>query len=442
MSMPSETSSLLEIVVKFVEYVAADVLEKNIAEALIKHPNTENTLVKITLDFSDIPGIDIVASQQLTATVIAFRTKNWWPVIRIPKKKSVRDFWRAWSYPEAFKAATGMPFSSLAHPDDLIFFDEEQTTYPRRELKKIGNHNLAGTSREENFFCFFTENLSTITPTILADRETDLWMLDQVQDVLRLHLGDVSDYVPNRVVFEAMFNASKHPNAGILQSASFHRSMIEKGENITDDNSVIASKDRAFVMFFWDNGRSIIETLGSTIKDGVDIRKGYEGGYDRNYNLTSKSTQSIEAELERVINSAVLITKGATNDIILVQSLFPGVTSRPEGGIDDPHHFRAHLESVDPNLTKRGMGLYVLMNAVVDVLKGELSIRTDQYFLNVKKLGPKISKAKGAEMQITIRRMPDSLPKFAGNLIRVKVPSMLKAKAQSQVNAVPGPNSI
>lgn len=436
----SAMTSLQDIEVKFEGYIAADVFERTIAETLKNYPDQIGLPFKLILDFSDIAGMDIIASQQLTANIISFRKRNCWPILRLPKKKAVRDFWRAWNYPEAFKEATGMPFSKLVHPDDYIFLSEPQTTYPINSLRKIGDPTLSGSSRADNFFGFFTEHVNSVSPTYLADRETDRWAMDQIQDILKAHLGDSSDYMPNRVVFEAMFNASKHPNASIIQSSSFHRSFARERDGDSRGAPSKKRADNAFVMFFWDNGRSIVETLGGAIEDGVDIREGYSGGYDRNYNFKSKGVRAMGTELERVIDSRQLQIEDVGSDLLLIQSLFPGVTSRPEGFMEDTHHFRSELANDDPNLTKRGMGLFVLMNAVVDVLGGELSIRTDQYFLNVKKLGPRLSKSKGAGIQLTINKMPNTLPRFAGNLIRIKVPSKMSKnkKATIKKDAISG----
>ncbi len=79
------------------------------------------------------------------------------------------------------------------------------------------------------------------------------------------------------------------------------------------------------------------------------------------------------------------------------------------------------LEEYDYRLAQRGMGLYALYAAIVEVLGGEVSFRCGRYFMNVKKLGPRKSIEFDAQYQIKLVKQHSCLPTFFGNMIWVRL---------------------
>ena len=101
----------------------------------------------------------------------------------------------------------------------------------------------------------------------------------------------------------------------------------------------------------------------------------------------------------------------------LFATILPGITSDPTGpGHDVPDEILAE----DPRYGRRGMGLYILINAVVEVLEGSVSFRAGRHFMFVRKTNKKEYKETGAAIRVRVKERPAHVPEFRGNLVTVR----------------------
>ena len=89
------------------------------------------------------------------------------------------------------------------------------------------------------------------------------------------------------------------------------------------------------------------------------------------------------------------------------------------------HATNPYLSTIDRRLTAKGMGLFVLINACVEVMKGEISIRTSNLYMTVR--NPKqneLRKFPECSLVSKIHILPDNVPSFLGNLICARIPTV------------------
>ena len=427
-SPPPKATSFPEVVIAFGPYVAGKTFDSLVCEALEKHKNTDRQPRICVLDFRETEWIDLVSTQSITSFSIAARKRNWLPVIRPPANKAARDFWRLWQFPEAFEDATKVSFSRLISGDDRKFLSERQTTYSERSLLQIHDPLNVDAKRSLNFFGFVSDAISGSNLAHVASKQADKWTISDVQNILAKHIGGRCDYIPTRVVFEAVFNATKHPGATIVQSASYHDKFAKQtsGEN--------RQRDSDFVVLFWDNGRSMVSTINSALDSGVDLEQHYIHDLQKEYDVTFK-IHGRETSYRKVVSSEIDINSDLSSELRLLSTVFPGVSSKPE--LEGTHEVHPEVSRSDERFARRGMGLFVLVNAAVDVLGGSVSFRTGKFYMHISKHKPREAKKIGAPFRVQIVEMPDILPEFEGNMISIRIPT---EKARDEV--VGHPNSI
>jgi hypothetical protein len=405
------------VAIEFGQYVAGDNFEWLVSEALKDHSTTAQHPRVCVLDFRETNWIDIVSTQTITAFVIAVRKRNWLTIVRPPQNKEARDFWRLWRFPEAFEAATQIPFSRLVAGKDRDYLKEPQTTYSDTSVLRIHDPLDEQAARSLNFFGFVSDTISGSNLANIASSQADKWTGSDVQDVLEKYVGGRCDYIPTRIVFEAVFNATKHPGATLIQSASYHNKFTQKS------GSKERSRDSDFVVFFWDNGRSMLSTVNSALGSGVDLKRHYLEEFEKRYHVLYSKQHSTE-KYEDVISSSMEISSDLPDEIKILSTLFPGVSTKPDAGF--VHEVHPEVEKFDERFGRRGMGLFVLVNAVVEVLNGSVSFRAGRYYMHVSKHKPRTAEKIGAPLKVIIVEMLDALPEFEGNLITVRLPTEKK----------------
>ncbi len=279
-------SKLDPIVVKYGVSVAAESFEQLLTEALATHGKLLKEPQHIVLDFTETNFIDIVSCQYITAFQLTARDRNWLVSIRPPSSKAVRDFWRHWEFPQAFKTATTLDFSSLFSGPDRKVLKEPQTTFSYRAPLRVEEPEDGDPDSSRHFFGFVSEHLRGVDASNLAHFEAERWAIPEVKKILKKYLDRASEYLPSRVVFEAFFNAAKHPNASVIQTASWNKRLTRK-------HNAGEIQDNGFFNFiFWDDGDSIEDTMCNAVEAGVAVREVYSTEFDRKFHFVYQDVET------------------------------------------------------------------------------------------------------------------------------------------------------
>jgi len=375
-----------------------DILTPSLANSERDHPR------HVVFDFSETIFVEASALQLVIAAALWLTRNGEEFSFRIPKSRKVRDFWRAWDFPAALSKAVGVDsFSLVVSPDDRRYFGEKRKFYLPIELP--GHPGFAPDSvRSTNFFGFYSMSLDTRGPSPrLAYEEKDHWNVSHIHSVLSGKLGRESSYFPSRVVFEAVLNALRHPGATVLQTAA------------TDQK---VRSGRLFTIHFWDDGLSMLETLRRAI-DGTDpVRGKFESDLDRQY-LVVESDEADENREERIETAHMDLSRGIRPQDALLATIMPAVSSDLFGLT---HRVADEVVEEDVRFGRRGMGLFVLVNAAVEVLGGSVAFRTSNYFMNVRRVNALERKRTTASLRVRLKRRSSDLPPFLGNLVTVRIP--------------------
>lgn len=348
----------------------------------------------LEFDLSACRFIEVPVLLYLTSLLQTRLKRNLHTQIRLPLATHVLDFLQVWKFPQSFEDATGYKISEIATGDNSTYFDnpppETTLAYSGTVLQSdIGPQRLLS----KRFFgvTTFQRQLSLFTPS-LAMTEASKWK--NVATVLRGALAGPEHLLAPRIVYEALMNAIRHPGARLIQIVSH-----------CQWPSQAASRGHLTISF-WDDGKSIIETLLTVLKAGMSVAASTNVALRVKYAVADGSSE------ESIVTSDLLPTQNSTEDFILLSSTFPGVTSDPGRALEP----RMPGADEDPELLRPGMGLYLLANAVIAVYSGELYLRTRKHRM-VLKAAPDDS----ADYLASFKHY-DRTPLFLGNLLTVRLP--------------------
>lgn len=345
----------------------------------------------LDLDLRNVTFIEPIALLYLFATLVDRSSRELGTELRLPEKRLVRDFLRAWNFDAALKQATGRSLRYFVSEDDYSYFGEEQQHYAGR--KATGSEEYLASQR------FFGVTPQAVGPPEthirLVEREWRRWQDPLVLDVLSRLQGTPED-IARVVVYEALTNAVQHPASTWVAVISSARS----------DNADGRVKDRFFQLGVWDDGESIIQTLKKAARFGpVRARE-------------PTTVDSFEVKAVGWKNSRACYrsdwtpSSQASSAEWLLASLFQGISQKPvRRDIKDIHM------PGDQTERKSGDGLHALYRSVVNDFGGSLAVRTGSYFMNVRAAGTSPAHTYKAKIQYF-----DNWPKFPGNMITVRVP--------------------
>lgn len=385
----------------------------------------------VVFDFAEATFIELQALQYVIAFALARRRLGLATWMALPgghEGRDARDFLRRWKFPEAVQTALKMPFEQFVVPTDLQYF------------KKYGGDTHAQKYAERK-------------------HKTDsVAIIDQASD----SSSSSGIYVASRIVFEAMTNAIRHPGAKFIQTSSllrtgedsFHSgrsphepdffpfftwkvddynekgrisdeasdawsvepvlSVLNKHLSKGGDSATKVSANKHFTVSFWDDGQPMDETLRAAIVQGIPIRDRDYPEFETEYHVRSK-TPNGELPPE-VISSSITPDKNSADQVILLSTLFPGITCDVSG-----RGHRAHTELLraEPKLAGHGMGLFALVRTAIDEFGGSVAFRTGKFFMSVKR-ARRIERP--ARYRVKIEIKPTSTPQFLGNMITVRLP--------------------
>jgi len=366
----------------------------------------------LELDLSACEFIEVPTLIYLIAFVKNRLNKGQATYIRVPKSEEVRDFLRAWEFPRALRQATGIPFNKLVQEGDLQYFGERTGVSSIRYSGWVLDGQVERLLSDKFFaITTFPLNRSKAPARIVVD-ETRRWEAQLVKSVLTKHLKGPEGYFANRVIFESMTNALRHPSANIIQTASRF--------DVHYDGSGKPTGKKYFTMAFWDDGESIVATLRRAIIQGLKVRSADVPELYKDY-LVKIEPATNERPEPKMISSGYVPNTETSEELLLLSATFPGIT-RDVVGIG--HIAPSDLSENEGSLMLPGMGLYVLTNCVVDIFGGSIAFRTQDFFMNIKRTTEWSKKNRGdqSHYHVKIKRFHSSSPSFLGNMLTIRLP--------------------
>jgi hypothetical protein len=397
----------------------------------------------VLYDFQQCTFVDLAVLMNFIAMFRARTLDGHKTFISVPKEKKVRDFFRAWRFPDAFFAATGTRFTDILVSEDQKYRGEPQTTYLGMgggvDALEYDRDWTAGSATRRNFFELMTFSLgNTITltqknPSSIPRDEGGRWNNALIRQVLSHHLdsGDPADDVARVVIYESLSNAVRHPRASVIQTASkfLPPPRVPTAEDENPDSSVVTKRARLgklalcgyLRLFVWDDGESITETLKPLVSRKQPVRSHTLPTYmyDRIFYQLRDFQKAVVRE--GVANQAVDPLDDAGDEEILLSSFYPGISRTVAESVDQVDPFDTSHSAVALT-NKQGMGLYALMKTVIDTYQGSLFVRCGNLRLTLESSHDAFRVRHNARYKAKITRYPESFPNYTGNLLIVQLP--------------------
>lgn len=354
------------------------------------------------IDISKCVFIEPASLLFLLAFLTKRSSKKWSTTLNLPKNKGVRDFLRIWNFPEAIYSATHRPLFRSVIEDNRKYFGENTTV---ADVKYAGRLLDNGHDRllSDRFFGIKTFVLSQQSRARKVTDESKRWETVLVKSILSRYLPGPSSYVASRLVFESMTNAIRHPGADVIQTTSLLQ-QPDKSANISEG---------FFTLSFWDNGVSMVDTLRDAINRGKSVQSKPMAKFYCDYEVIEEAP--FNKRTSSIISSSFLPDKTTSDVILFVSTTFPGITRDIAG---QGHEVHKDIEEEDePALRSPGMGLFILLNAAIDVYGGSVSFRTKNLFMNIKK-----SNTAETKYRAKVQRFDDSISFFPGNMLTIRIP--------------------
>lgn len=387
----------------------------------------------LLIDFQDATFIEIAVLVNCISILTQRIRDGKNTFIACPKDKKVRDFLIVWRFPEAIQDATNNNISSFLVTEDQGFINESPESYTGKgsglnKLEFDSDWN-SSKSTQRNFFEFTTFKNSEADRTgpdgrlASAPREEGKkWTRPLIQQILEKHLPGrtTKDEIARVIIYEAMSNAVRHPQASIIQAVSHLEQFQDK-----------KGKNSGYLRIcFWDDGKGIAQTLKEALDEGRPIRAFQIPTYMSEKTFVEVRNFKEEPKGEYVVDQSMEIPLGASEPKMLLASLSPGVTSSLKKNIPEVAPFEEKRE-MNRNFsdlmellgTAPGMGLYALTRTALDQFAGSLLIRSGRYRLIIRIAhdGYRIQN-ENAHYKCKITQYEKHVPPFLGNLLIVQLP--------------------
>lgn len=387
-------------IIKLNSILVIENLENNITDYFLK--NTEESKIMI-IDMSECTYVVIESLVRIISFVADRERKQLKTYIALPKSKDVRDFMRAWRFPQAIYAATKVRFHNLVSKESSQYFGENDNPNNIKYTKYLPPDEGMERLLANDFFPFISREI-TNNPASAIVEESNRWQDDLVRLVLKKNLKGPNNYIPSRIIYESLSNACRHPKASLMQIVSMFN---DKSKSY--DFSKTSSLGGHFTIVIWDDGTSMIDTLKKPIQKCELIHTEQQ---INNYTFDLSFVDQENKITTHKIKSDYLPNKETPDYKILLATIFPGITCDPSG--------KNQLRSPDIINSRPGMGLFILINAVIDVFGGSVSFRTGNYFMNIKK----IDKNQQNTYNVKIKQYSELIPYFLGNMVTIRLPGV------------------
>jgi hypothetical protein len=374
------------------------------------HHARDDAPAKLLVDLSETQFILLECLPALIAEIRARHRRGFATLIRLPKTRYIFEFLQEWGFWDALQQTCGIPFNDFVIQEDLLLLSEFQTArqkseryYGADEKWVIRGEEYRVPIKSRRFWSFRYWDTASFRVASDPSRfkravldESERWSEDPVvREILVRHLGKFHPYVSSHVVHEAMSNAFRHGRAQSVLSVS------------QGDFDKKAQRDRLLTIVFWDDGIPAYRTLRDRLNRNLGIKgSAYDSSPELKYALRYNGS-------DRLSSSKELPVHGATDAELMLATIFPGVSSDPEGNEHFTHpDLGANGES---EIVLPGRGLANLINGAIDVLHGEVTFRCGEYFLGVE--APNRKNANSNYKTTLENRHP-----FNGNLITIRLP--------------------
>ncbi|TIV60722.1 hypothetical protein [Mesorhizobium sp.] len=399
-----------------------------------------DTVPSVHFDLRDVRFMDCYCAQLLICYVRSLDRRGALVTIKLPERKPVRDMLRVWSFDEALREAVGSRLSRYCDEDDRSHYfppHETQTTFDLQlfptnyaltnEPPDPSRGDQAGRTSFYGFRTIRVPADADAKPT-LALAEKLLWQSPQVARYLERDFSLDVRFFSARIIFEAVFNALRHPNADIVQTATHTRHNYELSQTrLPLDGEFAASPtkrpSKSAVIHYWDDGTSILDIINKNLANGTGRRTQPAGNYATSYRLKWKSWGEEQPSVDRILTTSDDATGDSHVSEKLVFVLQPYVSMEPTMY---GHASTAETKQDEPRLASIGMGLFLLLDTAIRMFGGSVRIRTANVHLDItrgyKTYRSRAGKVPGANYVVYVREMSPALPKFPGNLITISLP--------------------
>ncbi|MFN3239566.1 MAG: hypothetical protein ACE37D_21285 [Pseudomonadales bacterium] len=374
----------------------------------------------LVIDLSKATYLDVTAMQYLIALIRKRQTSGFESSMLLPSGSeglSVRNAMRRWGMAKAIgDACESLKFSDLVEPSELKYFrgrggDKQKGYEGIVDTYETPDGRITARINAHRFYGFKTWLANQYRdPHRLVREATNSWPTQAVKSVLDIRLniddeqasglfsrGDAdfiarinpSDYARGRIFYEAISNAVRHPGAKVIQTVSH-----------------MSPNDDFFTFTFWDDGASMQETLIAAVNSEAGYQAEVKSGIEKNYEVTIREGDSNEILL---LNNNHKLGRTSKAWEYFLATIFPGTTRDPKG------RDYTNVKQDDGHLALPGMGLYVLIEAATNVLNGQVSFRSADWFMNVKAS----TEDRTAKVSIKSKK---HVPSFLGNMVTVRLP--------------------
>lgn len=376
----------------------------------------------IRLNLARVTFIEVTCLIYILAVLAARKKKGLQTTIKLPESKDVRDFLRAWSFPTAVTETTGISFMNSVSKNDHKYFGENTTIAEEKYAGKILQCYGRWERLLENYLPILSfRHFGSKFDASLAMSEAGRWKRQVVTSVLEKHLTGPHGYFASRIVYEAMMNAVRHPNANIIQTASY---IIKPGKDKD-------CPDGSLNIIWWDDGLSVLDTLKTSLNKKQEISNKVSDKLRTRYQLVLKNEDDTIKD-KMIFHSDDVPNLGSPDYFFLLSSIFPGITCdisgkgqciNPDLGIENPSAGFDPIGVDKTQLTTPGMGLYLLANAAVNIYSGSLSFRTNRFNMALSQHTNKdtyVNKPK-FDYLVEMKQHSDQFC-FLGNMLTVRLP--------------------
>lgn len=424
-------------------YLVGAQFESQVSSLLDENPDIDiKSLRNVQFDLSEIEFIDCYCAQLLICYIGLFDRQGTIVSLRLPKKKRVRDMIRVWQFDTALKDAVGSRMVRFCDDDDrekYFYPNDQQATFDTRLFPTYyeeanDQEDPESLTPRYNFFGFRSievpDNVE-VKPEI-ANSEKRLWQSHNIKSLLERDLKIDVRYFSARIIFEAVFNALRHPSAEIVQTATHSRYIYEESQIRLKFDDSSPSNDphkkpkkpkKSAVTHYWDNGTSILNIINKKLDAGGIFRTAEAGDYAKTYRLIWKGLNDETPSIDRIVKSDEDADKNSHVSQKLLFVLQPFVSMAPTlfG-----HASTDETTEDDPRLASVGMGLHLLLDTAVTMFGGKVRVRTANIHMDIYK-GKRSQFVDGVEHEkhdytVEIKQMSDRLPIFPGNIITISIP--------------------
>jgi hypothetical protein len=363
---------------------------KKLQEKILELKENINNIQDLVIDLEDASNIRIESIVALLS-IITWRLKkenkierSFTTKVKYPKDKQVKSFLSRIRFFEVIRDISGVDvLDYLLDPDEHFdksqfghdYYNNDQEFQNERiaKLTSSGFHPLVSLSFSSEMEQAIT--LKEVPPKWKEGND----LVSKIQNELPSQIR-IGDKVSKHIIYESITNAIRHPGSNKLVVCC-----IKEG----------FGDDARYILVIWDNGDSIIKTLQTRLQGAESIkaisnlpediyscfckRKGDSLPKGRRPKDADDFDYFFSNEIPDLNESDIMKSYKKEPWYILLSSFFLGVTRDPHG--DD--YSKTSLKEVEKP-TFGGRGLTYLLNEAVRSFGGEVRIRTDCFFMNIK----------------------------------------------------------